>query len=61
MEKLYTSKTLLEMIGGRMQIPNPTPLDPPQAISYRNYQKSLALFSHLAPLILFFVAKRQSC
>ena len=35
----------------------PTPLDLPQAISYRNHQKSLAYFSHLAPLFLFFFLK----
>ena len=32
----------------------------PLAISYRNHQKSLTYFSHLAPLILFFFTKRQS-
>ena len=59
MEKLYTSKTFFKMAGGRMHIPHPTPFYPPLAISYRNYQKSLAYFSHLAPLILFSsVAKR---
>ena len=36
------------------------PLDPLLAIRYRNHQKSLAYFSHLAPLILFFFIKRQS-
>ena len=30
------------------------------AISYRNHQKSLACFSHLEPLTLFFFTKRQS-
>ena len=44
-----------------MHTPHPTPLDPPLAISYvRNHQKSLAYFSHLAPLVFFFFAKRQS-
>ena len=43
-----------------MHIPYPTPLDSPQAISYKNYQKNLAYFSHLAPLVLFFFTKRQS-
>ena len=38
--------------------PHPTPLDPPLAISYKNYQKSLVYFSHLAPLVLFFLTKR---
>ena len=40
-----------------MHTPHPTPLDPPLAISYKNHQKSLAYFSHLAPLIF---TKRQS-
>ena len=55
MEKLYTSKTFLKMAGGMMYTPHPTPLDPSLAISHRNYQKSQAYFSHLAPLILFFL------
>ena len=53
MEKLYTSKALLKMAGGRMHTFHPTPLDPPLVISYRNHQKSLAYFSHLAPLVFF--------
>ena len=60
MEKLYTSKTFSKMAGGRRLTPYPSPLNPPLAISYRNHQKSLAYFNHLAPLILFFFAKRQS-
>ena len=61
MEKLYASKAFLKMAGGRMHAPHPTPLYPRQAISYRiNLQKSLAYFSHLAPLILFFFTKGQS-
>ena len=52
----YASKTFLNMVGGRMHTPHPTLL----AISYRNHLKSLAYFSHLAPLILFFFTKRQS-
>ena len=28
MKKLYTSKTFLEMAGGRMDTPHPTPIDP---------------------------------
>ena len=51
MEKLCTSKAFLKMDGERMHTPRPTPLDPPLAISYKNLQKSLAYFSHLAPLI----------
>ena len=43
-----------------MHIPHPTPLDSPLAISYRNHQKNLAYFSHLAPLVLFLFTKRQS-
>ena len=62
MEKLYTGtlKTFLKMGGGRMHTTHPTPLDPPLAISYRNHQKSMAYFSHLAPLLLFLLTKRQS-
>ena len=56
----FTSKTFLKMAGGRMDTPYPTPLDPPLAISYGNHQKSLAYFSHLAPLVLFLCAKRHS-
>ena len=59
MEKLYTSKTFSKMVGGRRYTLSYPP-DPPLAISYKNHQKSLAYFSHLAPLILFFFTKRQS-
>ena len=59
MEKLYTSKTCLKM-AGRMHTPHPTLLDPPLAISYRNHYKSMAYFSHLAPLALSFFTKKQS-
>ena len=58
MEKLYTSKAFLKMAGGRMHTPHPILLDSPLAISYRNYQKSLVCFSHLAPLA-FFKAKSK--
>ena len=54
MEKLYASKKFLKMAGGRMHNSHATPLDPPLAVSYRNLQKSLAYFSHLAPLVVFF-------
>ena len=42
-----------------MHTPNPTSLDPLLAISYENYQKSLAYrcFSHLAPLGCSFLLK----
>ena len=59
MEKLRTSKTFSKMVGGRMHTPHPTRLDPPLAIRCKNFQKSPAYFSHLAPLILFFFTKRQ--
>ena len=36
------------------------PKEPSLAISYKNHPKSLAYFSHLAPLILLFFTKRQS-
>ena len=60
MEKLYTSKAFLKMAGEKMHTPHPTPLDPHLAISYRNHQKSLAYFSHLALLILFIFTKKPS-
>ena len=60
MENLYISKTFFKMVGRRMHTRHPTPLDSPLAIIYRNRQKSLAYFSHLAGLILFFFTKRQS-
>ena len=60
MEKLYASKAFLKMTDGRMHTLILAPLDPPLAISHRNHQNSLAHFSHLAPLILFFFTKRQS-
>ena len=60
MEKLYASTTFFKMAGGRMHIPHPTPLCSPLAISYRNHQKNLAYFSHLAPLVLFYFTKRKN-
>ena len=50
------------MAGERMHTTHPTSLSPPLAISYRNHQKSLAFFSHLAPLtfFFFFFTKKQS-
>ena len=59
MEKLYTSKTFSKMAGGRRHTSHPTPLDPLLAISYKNHQKNLEYFSHLAPLILFFTKKQS--
>ena len=59
MEKLYASKTLLEKADGWMY-DLIQPLDPHLAISYRNYQKSLAYLSHQAPLVLLFFTKKQS-
>ena len=60
MEKLYKSKTISKLAVGRMHTSHPTHLDASLAISYRNHQKSLAYFSHLALLILFFFTKKQS-
>ena len=59
MKNLHTSKKIFIMAGGWMHT-SPTPLDPPLAMSYRNHQKSLAYFSHLAPLVLFFFTRRRS-
>ena len=52
MEKLYASKNFLKVAGGRMHNPHPTPLNPLLAINCRNHQKSVAYFSHLAPLVV---------
>ena len=43
-----------------MHTSHPTVLDAPLTISCRNHQNSLTCFSPLAPLVLFFFAKRQS-
>ena len=53
-------KKILKMAGGRMHNPHRTPLDLPLAISYRNHRKSLAYFSHLAPLVVLFYSKAES-
>ena len=58
--KSCTSKAFSKMAGGRMHTPSPTHLDSPVAIIYKNHQISLAYLCHLAPLYLFFFAKRQS-
>ena len=60
MEKLCASKTFFEMAGGGMH----TLVLPPGSApghSYRNHQKILAYFSHLAPLVFFlFYLKAES-
>ena len=60
MEKFYTSKTFSKMAGGRLHTPHSIPLDPPLAISYRDHQKSLVYFSHLALLALFFFTAQMA-
>ena len=60
MKKLYICKTFSKMARGRGHTPHPTPLHPPLDISYKNHLKSLAYFSHLAPLVLLRFTKRQS-
>ena len=59
MEKLCTLKTFLKMAGGRMHTPHPTPLDPRLGVSYRTHQNSMVRFSHLVPLVLFFLLKSR--
>ena len=59
-EKIVYIKNIFENSWWKMHTPHPTPLDTPLAISYRNHQKSLAYFSHLAPFILFFYQKTES-
>ena len=56
MEKLCSSKAFLKM-GWEDAHPSSYPL--PLAISYKNHEKSLARFSHLAPLVLFFFTKSR--
>ena len=60
MEKLYTSKTLLEMASGRVYTPGPHPttLDLPPTMSYRNHRKSRAYFRYLQSSVLFLLTKR---
>ena len=57
-----TSKIFLKLAGGRMHTPQASfyPLDASLVMSYRNHQKSLVYFSHLAPLTLFFFTKRPT-
>ena len=62
MEKLYTvhQKHFWQWLV-EDAYPSSYSLDPPLAIlSYRNHQKSVGHFSHLAPLILFFFTKKRS-
>ena len=58
--KAVYMKNIFENGWWRMHTPHPTPLDLPLVISYRNRQKSLAYFSYLAPLFLFFFTDRRS-
>ena len=63
MEQLHASKAYLKMADGRMRTPHPTHMYPPLALSYRNFAPLILYFKYcnpLAPLILFFLTKRQS-
>ena len=57
--KIVYIKNIFENDWWKDAYPSSYPLDPPRAIRYRDYQKSLAYYSHLAPLVLFFFIKRQ--
>ena len=59
MKKLYTSKTFSKTASGRRHTPHPNPLGPLLAINYNNHQKSMAYFSHMAPLILLIFYKKN--
>ena len=59
-EKIVYIKSIVENGWWEAAYLSSYPLDPPLVISYRNHQKNLAYFSHLAPLVLFFFTKRQS-
>ena len=52
--KIVYIKSIFENGWWEDAYPSSYPLDLPLAISYRNHQKSLTYFSHLAPLVLFF-------
>ena len=60
MEKLYTSKTFLKMADGCMPSSYLPGSAPGHKLSYRKHQMSLAYFSHLTPLVLFFFTEKQS-
>ena len=62
MKKLYRPyiKNVFENSWWEDAYPSFYSLDPPLAINYGNHQKSLAYFSHLARLVLFFFTKRHS-
>ena len=47
--KIVYIKNIFENGCWKMRTSHPTSLDPPLATSYRNHQKSLAYFTHLAP------------
>ena len=57
--KIVYIKNIFENGWWEEAYPSSHPLDPPLAISYKNHQKNLAYFSHLAPLILFFFTKDE--
>ena len=46
MKKLYTSKTFLKMAGGRMDTPDPPPLDPWMDASYPRMYSSYPAPGH---------------
>ena len=58
--KIVYIKNIFENGWWEEAYPSSNPWIRPLAISYKNHQKSLAYFSHLAPLILFFFTERQS-
>ena len=59
-EKIVCIKHIFKNGWWEDAYPSSYPLNSPLAISYRNHQKNLAYFSHLAPLVLFLITKRQS-
>ena len=56
-ERIVYIKNIFENGWWEDTYPSFYSLYPPLTISYRNHQKSLAYFSHLPPLILFFLLK----
>ena len=60
LQKIVCMKNIFENGWWEDAYPSSYPLDPPLAISYEKYQKSLAYFRHLAPIVSFLFTKRQS-
>ena len=59
-EKIVYIENIFENGWRKDAYPSSYPLDPHLAISNKNHHMSLAYFSHLVPLVLFFLTKKQT-